>query len=229
MGIPINSIIINTLVERGLLDVEKARHLFLGREYQEHEAIRKLVDESVLSEEDLMIVLSDELSFPSIDLSRVNFRKEIIKLIPERIAVRHNILPIARIGDCLTIVMSDPTDIVALDDVKAATGCHIEIALATRTGVKKALKANYGATEDQFSSIIELGSAPDGGLEVVDETEDVDRAGICRFSVGFHAKSYLADIGPEGPVHFGPFPIRTVVFQACRYVGPLSGFEFHGP
>lgn len=182
MSIPLNSIIIKTLVDRGVLDIEKAKHLFTGKEYQEHEAIKMLIDESVLLEEDLLIVLADELNFPPIDLSRIHFKEELIRLIPERIALRHNIIPIAKVGECLTVVMSDPTDIVALDDVKAGTGCNVDIVLSTRTALKKALKANYGATEEQFTSIIKMNSEEETDWEVVSEGEDADADGIAKES-----------------------------------------------
>ena len=81
-----------------------------------------LVQKGLVTEKELLILLAKELNVPPIDLSRYRIDPDLLKIIPERIARQHHIIPISQIGNTLTLATADPLNIFALDDIKNLTG-----------------------------------------------------------------------------------------------------------
>src|SRR6266849_473828 len=85
-----------------------------------------LVKLNFVSEEDVTTFLSRQYGVPSINLSYFDLDPAIAKLIPEDTARRYEVLPLSRVGSSLTIAMTDPTNVFAMDDIKFMTGFNIE-------------------------------------------------------------------------------------------------------
>ncbi len=133
-----------------------------------------LIGEKIISHKDLMIFLSAELDIPPIDLSKYKVDPNVAKLIPEKLAVKHILIPISRIGNTLTVAMSDPTDILAIDDIKSTVPRDIEnidTVIAAGNDIKETLARTFGAPGEDLSSVIK---GVDGeSVEVVEE-EKID-------------------------------------------------------
>src|SRR5262245_39170237 len=82
---------------------------------------KALVERQLISEKELMILLVRELHIPSIDLSKYKFDPNLKSIIPEKIARQHNIIPISKLGDTITMAISDPLNVFAIDDIKNVT------------------------------------------------------------------------------------------------------------
>ncbi len=133
-----------------------------------------LVEQGFISHQDLMVFLSQQLNIPPIDLSKYKIDPDIIKLIPEKIARQYKLIPISRLGNTLTVAMSDPTNIIAMDDMKTLTNYAIDLVIATEQNIESAISNYYAAgSEAAISSIIAEGEGSGEELEVVEE-EKVD-------------------------------------------------------
>ncbi|MFH0918347.1 MAG: type II secretion system protein GspE, partial [Candidatus Omnitrophota bacterium] len=91
---------------------------------------RVLVEEGIITEEILLSLFSEQLYMPTLRLAKFRFDSEVINLIPERMAKLYNTIPLSKIGATLTVAMSDPLNIFALDDLGNFTGCNIDIVLS---------------------------------------------------------------------------------------------------
>lgn len=130
-----------------------------------------LVDKRLINEEELLSLLSKKLFIPTLHLTKYKFAPEIMGLVPEEVAVKFRIMPVSRIGDTLTVAVSDPLNIFILDDLKTITGCNIDIVLSPEDEIKKAIDACYrGGTKDMECIISEQASAGESkGVEVVEQ------------------------------------------------------------
>jgi len=145
-----------------------------------------LVGLSLISRNDLMIVLSEGLGIPPINLSRYKIDPNVIKLIPKKIARNYRILPISQMGNTLIIAMVDPLNILAIDDIKALTGFKINLVITTEKDIAEALgqyydESSYAAIEkiiddmDEGSSIKLLESSSESmetSLDLLKMTQD---------------------------------------------------------
>ena len=102
-----------------------------------------LVSLEFVKEKDLMLALSKSLSIPPINLSKINIKREVIKAIPEHVARHYQLIPISKIGENLTIALSDPLNIFALDDIRALTNYKIKSVLSTEDDIKEAIHRYY--------------------------------------------------------------------------------------
>ncbi len=110
-----------------------------------------LVRLGFISEDDITSFLSRQYGVPSINLSHFEIDPAVIKLIPSEIAQKHQVIPINRTGNVLTVAMADPSNIFAIDDMKFMTGFKVEPVVASETSIKNAINKYYdsaGMVED---------------------------------------------------------------------------------
>ena len=107
-----------------------------------------LVKNNIVKEEDILIVLSREYKMPYLDLDKYRLSKENKALLSQNIAFRYRVLPISKIGRVLTLATSNPLDILARDDLLAATDFEkIDLVLSGDDKIMKALHALYTETD----------------------------------------------------------------------------------
>ena len=70
----------------------------------------------------------------------------VIALVPAELANKHKVLPLQRSGNVLTLAMSDPTDIFAMDDVRFHTGYNIDPVVSSEMGLIRAIERYYGGS-----------------------------------------------------------------------------------
>lgn len=142
-----------------------------------------LIAEGAISEEELMLCLGEALKIPPINLSRYRIDSELIKLIPENVARRYQLIPISKIGDTVSVAVADPLNVLALDDIKLLTRQNVDMVISTPAEIEKAISRYYGGAETQISAIIK--NAEESDLEVVKGTEEeIDLSEITRMSEG---------------------------------------------
>ena len=110
-----------------------------------------LVKLGFISEDDITSFLSRQYGVPSINLSHFDIDATVIKLIPSEIAQKHQVIPINRTGNVLTVAMADPSNIFAIDDIKFMTGFKVEPVVAAETSIKNSINKYYdsaGMVED---------------------------------------------------------------------------------
>ncbi|MDD5120666.1 MAG: GspE/PulE family protein, partial [Candidatus Omnitrophica bacterium] len=116
---------------------------------------RVLVDEGIITEDALLSLFSEQLYLPTLRLAKFRFDMDIINLIPERMAKLYNTIPLSRIGSTLTVAMSDPLNIFALDDLSNFTGCNIDIVLSPEEEIAHAIDSQYHKETKDIQNILE--------------------------------------------------------------------------
>jgi type IV pilus assembly protein PilB len=113
-------------------------------------------------EELILQCLADYFILPYVDLDTYLIDEKIVKTIPEGMARRHTLIPLFKIGDRLTIAMTNPLDFLALDEVRNKVKSDVEIAIATEKKIKKAIDQHYGVKtaiiEDTFQQFTKGGT-----------------------------------------------------------------------
>jgi type IV pilus assembly protein PilB len=102
---------------------------------------RALIDLGALDEQTLVATLARRMGMDFVDLSDQLIDPAVASLVPERIARRHWAIPV-RIDDdgYLVVAMSDPSNVVALDDVRTVAQREVRAVVATRGDVEEAIE-----------------------------------------------------------------------------------------
>ncbi|MFI5127674.1 MAG: type IV-A pilus assembly ATPase PilB [Candidatus Acidiferrales bacterium] len=152
-------------------------------DYQKKEGGRLgtcLVKLGLVSDEDITAVLSRQYGVPSINLKFYEVDPSVIKLIPQETAVRYQIVPLSRVGSTLTIAMTDPTNVFAMDDIKFMTGFNVEPVVASESAISEAIGKFYGAAEsvEELDKVMKDLAGEDAALELSQEEADMDLASL---------------------------------------------------
>jgi len=131
-----------------------------------------LVKLGFLEESDLVRALARQHRVPAVDLDRVRLDPRILKLIPSDFAVKHQVLPLRRVGRTLTVAMSNPTDLGVVDDLKFLTRLDIEPVIAGDFTLKRIVEREYESSDEKINELLKQFDQDE--IEVVaEEQEDV--------------------------------------------------------
>jgi len=127
-----------------------------------------LFEKGLISEKDLLILLVKEFNIPTINLSKYKIDPSLKEVIPERVARQHHLIPISRLGKTITVALSDPFNIFAIDDLKTLTNKDIDVVMSEESKITQALDNYYGTADLQ--SVAEVSRDIDiQDFEIVDE------------------------------------------------------------
>ncbi|HWK88448.1 MAG TPA: ATPase, T2SS/T4P/T4SS family, partial [Longimicrobium sp.] len=129
-----------------------------------------LVKLGYLGESDLVRALARQHRVPAVDLERVKLDPKILRLVPAEIAVKHQVLPLRRVGRVLTVAMTNPTDLGVLDDLKFVTRLDVEPVIAGDFSLRKIIEREYEAADERINDLLKQIEQED--IEVVDDTEE---------------------------------------------------------
>src|SRR5256714_9623090 len=115
-----------------------------------------LVKMGLLTDEEVTNFLSRQYGVPAINLQFFEIDPNVVKLIPEETARKHQILPLSRVGASLTIAMVDPTNVFAMDDIKFMTGFNIEPVVASETSIMERIEQAYAAPEQEQENLDDI-------------------------------------------------------------------------
>ncbi|HEX9081077.1 MAG TPA: type IV-A pilus assembly ATPase PilB [Holophagaceae bacterium] len=106
-----------------------------------------VVRQGYCSDQDIVSFLGMQYGVPAADLEQwPPIDPSVIALIPAELAQRHKVLPLQRTGNVLTLAMSDPTDIFAMDDVRFHTGYNVDPVVSSEMGLARAVERYYGGS-----------------------------------------------------------------------------------
>jgi type IV pilus assembly protein PilB len=105
-----------------------------------------LLDLNALSEENLLLTLSAQISVPLADKEALfTPDMDLVRLIPEPFAKEHGVLPLCRKGNTVDMAMSDPENITIIDSLKKLAKAEIRPLLVGRQTIEQAVKRAYDA------------------------------------------------------------------------------------
>src|ERR1700736_3095319 len=155
-----------------------AHQLKQALEYQKKSGGRLgtcLVKMGLVSDDDITAVLSRQYGVPSINLKFYEVDPVVIKLVPQETAIRYQIVPRARVGSTLTIAMTDPTNVFAMDDIKFMTGFNVEPVVASESAIADAIAKFYGEvqSDEALNQVMkDLSGSETEDLELASEQEE---------------------------------------------------------
>jgi len=141
-----------------------------------------LVELGYTKEEEILGVIEEQLGIPVLDLANYNVNPKATELIPEAIAKKYDLMPVDIVNDELLVVMSDPLNIFAIDDIKLISGMKPKITISTKSVISRTINKYY--TRECSKKIIrEFEEGFESGRqEEMDENElsDVNSAPVVK-------------------------------------------------
>ncbi len=211
------------LIRDGLLTEENAAKATVGALKDKQPFVSYLVEKQMIAPLALAMAASQEFGVPIFDLNALDLDDAVTKLVEEKLVRAHHALPLFKRGNRLFVAVSDPTNLVALDEIRFHVSAHTEAVLVEEDKLTRLIEKAMDAHDTSMS---DLGDSSLDDLDITSEDEDkqdtandseIDDAPVVRF-----VNKILLDAIKRGAsdIHFEPYEKRYRV--RLRQDGMLS-------
>ena len=131
------------LIERGAISREQLEKTVQRQKDKGGLIGEILVDLKFATEEDIAQALTCQYGFPYLPLSNYEIEPDVLKAVPQNVCKQFCLIPIDKIGKSLTLAMSDPLNVHAIEDVELITGCSVQTFVSTATDIRNSIVKCY--------------------------------------------------------------------------------------
>ncbi|QOR35671.1 Flp pilus assembly complex ATPase component TadA [Clostridium sp. 'deep sea'] len=131
------------LLDRGLISKEQLQDA-LSKQHQLNLRVGEtLIECGYVTEEDIALTLSDQFKIPFEQVANLSFEPEAVNMVNQALVERHKFVPVSVNDNEITLATADPTDVLALDDIKFATKRNIKLIIVTKRDIERAIEWLY--------------------------------------------------------------------------------------
>ena len=155
------------LVERGFVTPDQLREA-LRAQYQEGKRLGEiLLEMGAVTADELNWALSELLGIPYVEFREEMVDLDLARTLPEEVLRRHEAFPVLRVGDELTVILSDPTNQQAVVELEAIASVRVSIAIASRETVRQLLDRAFPPSAPRPSAVrfADIAPTPAAGSE----------------------------------------------------------------
>jgi type IV pilus assembly protein PilB len=148
-------------VAHGWISEEQVKHAADIQRQSNARLGRILVEMGAITEQQLSQGLAEQWGLRYTDLADTAVDAEIARLIPSYLARRHGVVAIGREGNRLSVAMSDPSNVVAIDDIRLLTGLEVDVVISSSPDIDRAQSTVYGGGGDIEEILTRTGLEPE--------------------------------------------------------------------
>src|SRR5436305_13998118 len=137
--------IADVLMDDGLLLPNQLEEAVAIQKSEGGRLLKILTDKDFVTEQDMAFSMGRCLNTPPINLSKLRIPEDIMALVPREMAAANKLVPIARLNGKLFVAMADPTNVLAVDDVKRRVQLEVIPMIATEKAVSDVLAGVHHA------------------------------------------------------------------------------------
>jgi type IV pilus assembly protein PilB len=153
--------------------------------------------------------LAEQWGMQVVNLPETNIPSKVLEMVPETMASLYKIMPVSFKDNVLTVAMSDPQNIGALDDLRNFLGYDVRGAVSNEIHVQQAIERYYADKEESLLDVLNdiedaMGddTTASGGFDITSQEELADAAPIRKL---LNMVLLLAIRDQASDIHFEPF------------------------
>ena len=143
------------IAKSGLVPFDKLDEVYKSCESQEMSLAESLAGSELLDGPQILGLMSQEIGFPPVDLARLQIDPDVGEQFSMELASKYHVCPVSKIGNCLTVAMPDPFDIVKIDQLRLEARAEVRPVVALEDAVKDALQRLYGNGANEMEELLE--------------------------------------------------------------------------
>ncbi|MCE9638271.1 MAG: Flp pilus assembly complex ATPase component TadA [Planctomycetes bacterium] len=167
-----NKRVCRILEDASAVDVAKLRDALTAADQKSRPISSVLVEQHLIEEKALLGILGEASKVPPIDLRNVQPDSLALESVPQDMAFYYGVYPVSRIGNVLTVALTNPFDVVKLDDLRIVTGCELRPVLTMEEALKLALDKGYKAGQQAVEQILESMQKAEDQIELKENPDD---------------------------------------------------------
>lgn len=161
----------NMLISAGLISEEQLKDALIEQKRMGGRLGTNLVRLGFLSEDEIIQFLQRQYGVSSVSLSDYDIKQPVLDLVPGELAVKYGCIPLERRGKVLTVAMTNPADVFAIEDIKFTTGFEVRPVVAAESSIMKAIEEHYQSAGMLNEVMRDIGDES-GEVEVMRKTEE---------------------------------------------------------
>jgi type IV pilus assembly protein PilB len=130
-----------------------------------------LVKLGFVTEEQLLSYLEREYRLPIVDPLSLDIPKEVLNVVPQTLVQKHHLIPTNLNRSTLTVAMADPSNLIAINEIKFLTGYDVKITVGAPAAIQQAIERYYEGNSNFDDVLSQLGNE---NVEVVKSDDDID-------------------------------------------------------
>ncbi|MHC4712263.1 MAG: type IV-A pilus assembly ATPase PilB [Planctomycetota bacterium] len=176
-----------------------------------------LIEQNVVDERTLIGSIAREMNIPPIDLTKTDVSTEALESLTPDLAEYYGVLPIAKLGNILTVAVANPFDVLKLDDIGLVTGCQLMPVVSTEVTIRGAIDRFYRSNEQEMEELLDDMVDPElefssGEQELEDDNFDISaESGDSPVVKLVNMVIYQAIKNKVSDIHIEAFEKRVVV------------------
>lgn len=103
-----------------------------------------LIDLAIIDETDIASALSSQFGFPYLSTKNITFSRDICAVIPRNLVEQYHLVPIDKINNILYIIMADPSDEKAIQEIEKVSNCKVQTFISTASEIQSVIEKEYG-------------------------------------------------------------------------------------
>ena len=141
-----------------------------------------LIDSGVVSEEDIIEAITKQTGIKRVDLNNVKFEKKVMKILPQNLCNKYNLIAFGFEGDKIQVALSDPLNIFAIDDVSISTGLDVKSYISNKKEIQKFIDINYSTEEvNKAAEVLSKEATESKKVELnIEDYDDVKNAPVVK-------------------------------------------------
>jgi len=168
--------VIDIFRQAGLLDEPTAHELLNEAINSGHSIDDILVDQKFVTPESFAQTMASYLGVDAVDLSHFEPIQSLLHVLPSGMARLHEVFPVKASGNVITVVLANPLDTQAIDDLRFTLNREIVQVVAPRYQVENLIKTHYGDEETSMEDVLEQLSASVSELRENEEDFNAEAA-----------------------------------------------------
>lgn len=182
MAVSMKKRLAQMLVDEGIITDAQLQEALKEAKAQNIRLEQAIIKLGYISDEVLMAFMGTQMGIPTVTLSEQGeIDPNVVKLIPENVCQRQILVAIAKKENNLTVAMSDPLNVSAIDDIRLMTGFEVTPVLASESEIKATIQKIFSNTTADMEEVMkDLEKVSD--IEVVESEDEVDAAKLAAAS-----------------------------------------------
>jgi type IV pilus assembly protein PilB len=152
------------LLDEGLIEDAQLQEAAVAAEKKGQSLGRYMVDSQIISERDLVTALAHSIGFEFVDIAQTTVDPAAAALFPDTLSRRYGAIPYSFEDDKLLVALTDPGNVLAIDDIRAVTGYDLDVRVGLKDDIMEALR-KQGGLDDSVTDFV-------SGDDIL-ETEDL--------------------------------------------------------
>lgn len=163
----------NLLVKTGLITDDQLEQAKEVRKQEGISLISSIVKSGMIDENTIIETVSEQYGVPIANLDNIEINETLIEVIPHELSTKYSLFPFELKDKTLTVVMSDPSNITALNDIKFMTGLDVQVLIGKEADLKVLQEKHYeGAVS--YDNILD--DFEEENVELVESEEEINVA-----------------------------------------------------